>query len=328
MVTQTVSETGTQTPTSKYMRRSQQPKIITITKSVDPELEILDQLTRRLAPITEPSLTITTAASTQTEKSSFLQVKATCVDSRPPSIRISEILQSLKAEVAYLNGAPKSDQERELKSFHYGKKPKQPELAKCNCCMCGKDVPSSMSIDPRTQRQSSTVCCAQSPPPTTRKTVTPYTNQGVQYETICPECKIRKLQEALKSQESLRSSKKEAKKPTSDKEVCAVPSVTPRGIPFHRLKKKVDQCCSAKISKASTKDSSKDSSKATSKASSKLEKPSSKDKVDPEKEVQEIMSATKASDKESLMHCVCSCEIENGESGEFSIMHCACGDPD
>ncbi|KOC68014.1 Myosin light chain kinase, smooth muscle [Habropoda laboriosa] len=118
-------------------------------------------------------------------------------------------------------------------------------------------------------------------------------DQTGQQDTVCPECKIRKLQATLKAQDPL---KKLSKKPTRDQQVSTC-AATPEKLPISKLppptlKKRSDQGCMARIARV--------------KAEAMPKKPF---------------------DDDSL-HCACSGLIETKTPGKFKKIHCACGDPD
>ncbi|XP_043602255.1 FK506-binding protein 5-like [Bombus pyrosoma] len=206
----------------------------------------------------------------------------------PPHHSLSAVLQTLRAEGARM----KSDPERELRSVYYGKMPGELDQGKCNCCQCGKTMSTPLQ-GPRTQvRQQPTLPILKVIPtvPAAKKTISLSTDKTVQHQSFCPECKLRKLQQALRAQDPL---KRTTKKPTKDQEVCTCAIQLGKGLPcYQKMKKKSDRSCMVKIPKAKT-----------------------------------DRSRIIKDDEQDSVRCACSGLIET-KPGVMKKVHCSCGDPD
>lgn len=206
----------------------------------------------------------------------------------PPHHSLSAVLQTLRAEGARMKSGP----ERELRSVYYGKMPGELDQGKCNCCQCGKTMSTPLQ-GPRTQvRQQPTLPIFKVTPtvPAPKKTISLSTDKTVQHQSFCPECKLRKLQEALRAQDPL---KRTTKKPTKDQEVCTCAIQLGKGLPcYQKMKKKSDRSCMVKIPKAKT-----------------------------------DRSRIMEDDEQDSVRCACSGLIET-KPGVMKKVHCSCGDPD
>ncbi|XP_053981521.1 uro-adherence factor A-like [Hylaeus volcanicus] len=326
-ITQTVSDIGTQTWTQtqtqtqslslslsllgeRMTRRGHQTKIITGTRRVDPEAEIMEVPTR-WKKVSKESSMIRNNSGSQTEKSSFLR-----------------ILRSLKSSVAY----SKYEHEQELGSIRYGKRSEEAEAeGVCDCCMCGKMVPSALPSpkSPSVEYQSSVIRFL-SALPTSNKPEPPGIDQAVQHESMCPVCKIKRLQMSLRSQDS---SKQQlvvpaiAKKLTRDQQVsvCGHSTRTPPRTTFNQ---KTDQSCMVKISKIKLERTRRidlfvETDVAGKDARQRMMAPPEQvEQEDKEESKEEGQLEEKAS-----IDCLCSESIET-ESGLVKRVRCACGDPD
>ncbi|CAK9818813.1 Myosin light chain kinase, smooth muscle [Anthophora quadrimaculata] len=284
VITQTVTDVETQT-----VPRIQGPKVVTVTRAVDPDSVTMDQLLGGRMPFKEQFAGMTVAASSQVITS--FQTRSREAES--PHSSLQEVLQCLRTHGAQM----KADPEQELRSIHYGRKPEDAEQGKCNCCSCGKTISRSFPA-PRSQieAQQSKFLPGRG---NSWQQAGPRTDQASQPDIMCPECKIRKLQATLKAQDPL---KKAPKKPTRDQQVCTCegapqkpqkpqkPQIIRSSV--SAMKKMSDQGCMARIARA-------------------------KGDTKPRKSLED-----------DSMHCVCSGMIETGTPGKFKKVHCACGDPD
>ncbi|XP_054009514.1 titin homolog [Hylaeus anthracinus] len=326
-ITQTVSDIGTQTWTQtqtqtqslslslsllgeRMTRRGHQTKIITGTRRVDPEAEIMEVPTR-WKKVSKESSMIRNNSGSQTEKSSFLR-----------------ILRSLKSSVAY----SKYEHEQELGSIRYGKRSEEAEAeGVCDCCMCGKMIPSALPSpkSPSVEYQSSVIRFL-SALPTSNKPEPAGIDQAVQHESMCPVCKIKRLQMSLRSQDS---SKQQlvvpaiAKKLTRDQQVsvCGHSTRTPPRTTFNQ---KTDQSCMVNISKIKLERTRRidlfvETVVAGKDARQRMMVPREQvEQEDKEESKEEGQLEEKAS-----IDCLCSESIET-ESGLVKRVRCACGDPD
>ncbi|CAL7942045.1 unnamed protein product [Xylocopa violacea] len=277
VITQTVTDVETQTtPIVK------QPKLVTVTKAVDPDSETMQRLLYG-QPQREQQASTIFSQSSQVLKTSTLQM--TTMDIQPAQHPLSSILQSLRTEGIQM----KPSAEQELRSIHYGKKPE--EHGVCNCCQCGKAMPASIPPS-KTKMDDQPISMFKilSGSPIPKKLASPSASPSIQQETcLCPECKIKKLQETLKAHDPL---KKAPKKDTRDQEVHASPPKPGKRQPSQKLKKRSDQGCMARIAKA---------------------------KAD---------RTPKRDEDQDSLRCICSGLIETGKPGVTKKVHCACGDPD
>lgn len=230
VVTQTVADVETQT----IPRLPQQPQLVTITKAINPDPEMIQKLLIFKQPLREQEIFMTIQKSSKIEKSSSLRMKTTSLSgySYPPSSATTtttapyetfSAMQSLKTE------SMKPGPEKELRSIYYTKKSEEMEQAKCNCCKCGKKLPEM--YEPAY--------------PTLKK---PATVQPPQQEALCTDCKLKKIQKVLKAQDPL---KKVPKKHTCDQEICTCAPIPTKTLTkaFPCKKEKMDQGCTAKIPK-------------------------------------------------------------------------------
>lgn len=265
MITQTVADVETQTIPRL---QPQQPQVVTVTKAINPDPKTMEQLLTFKKPLKEQEITMTVQKSSKISKTSSLYMKSTGLTeySYPLAYEtFSSIMQSLKTENA------KSSPEKELRSIYYTKKSEETEQGKCNCCKCGKKLPAMYeSVYPKK----------------------PITTQPVQHETLCADCKLKKIQKVLKAQDPL---KKVPKKHTCDQEICTCTPTLTKGLkkpfPCKMKKEKIDQGCTAKISKLKRKPKKMDNDE----------------------------------DQDSV-RCTCSGVIETKDG--IKKVHCACGDPD
>ncbi|CAK9817724.1 Myosin light chain kinase, smooth muscle [Anthophora plagiata] len=236
MITQTVTDVETQT-----VPRIQGPKVVTVTRAIDPDSATMGQLLGGRMPFKEQFAGMTVAASSQV----FTSFQAKSREAESPHSSLQEVLQCLRTHGAQM----KADPEQELRSIHYGRKPEEVEQGKCNCCRCGKTMSRSFSA-PRSQIE------AQQSKFLPGKGISwqqsgPRTDQASQPDIMCPECKIRKLQATLKAQDPL---KKAPKKPTRDQQVCTCatapqkPQIIKSSVTT--MKKMSDQGCMARIARA------------------------------------------------------------------------------
>lgn len=285
VVTQTVNDTGIQTLPAQRIRRVPQPKYITITRPGDPEPEVLERLARWKKSSKERSTATTMTTGSQTEKLSCLQIHQSKIGT-----------------------------EHELRSIHYAGKVEQSQQVQCNCCICGKTVSSSGLGSKTCIEGQEPILRLLSALPMLSKLGASAVDQAAQHEAFCPECKMRKFGEALKTQDPPKQLKQDSKKSMRDQEIDACTSSS-RRTPSSRVKQKTDQCCMAKISRLKTERM--------------LKKESSVSTVDTmckEGDEQKTVTSQKGED-EDLVECICCTTVETGKSGVLKKVRCACGDP-
>ncbi|XP_015429380.1 PREDICTED: neurofilament medium polypeptide-like [Dufourea novaeangliae] len=291
-ITQTVADVGMQTqPTPRMVPRPRQPKIV-VGKSFDPEPEILERLTR-WKKSQETSRITSTAATSQTEKSSILR-----------------ILQDLKSSAVY----SKFTAEEELRSIHYGKKFGNFGVnARCDCCLCGKmvsDVVPDQKV-PLGGQTSSVMKLLQALPLLDKQA--PGSDQAVQYKSVCTECRTSWHQQSTGANDLARQKPKVPQTQTRDQEVyaCGTPR---RRTPVSKIKQRSDQSCMAKIKVEKTvlRQQMQNVNPCIYQQGTEVE-PKKEDKGD------------KAEDKDSI-DCICT-TVENDSTASRKV-RCACGDPD
>lgn len=294
-MTQTVIDVETQT--TPRITRQAQPQLVTITRAIDPDPETVERLLNYERPLKEQFAAMTVAESSHTQKSHISSVHVSAIPRSvspgslgprrgvppgarspiPPDHPLSAVLQTLRAE-------KKPEPERELRSIYYGKTfgELDRDEGKCNCCECGRAMPAPLQAS-RAQVEANL--------PITGTRISPVTDQATQHESVCPKCKLRKLQQTLRAQDPL---KRATKKSTTDREVCTCETEPRKALPCREKarRKSADQSCTARIPKA---------------------KPRGMDDSD--------------GDQSVTVGCACSGLIEV-KPGLTKKVHCACGDPD
>ncbi|XP_078044195.1 uncharacterized protein LOC144473827 [Augochlora pura] len=271
-VTQTVTDVGMQTQPPSLLRQPQSKM-----GSRDIERDTVERQTRRKRSIEPSRMTLT--ATSQTEKSSFLR-----------------ILQSLKTTGA----SAKADPEKELRSINYGKKTEDTE-ARCNCCLCGKDT---LQDQKPVEAPTSSVMRLLQALPLLSKAATSV-DQGVQHESFCQQCKIKRLQ---RSADGTTMREPKQIQTTRDQEVATARSTLKKS--SSRQKRSDDSVMvNIRVEKSPKR---KPMEKRLSEVAE--EKPERRSDVRPE-------NGCSVVDDE---HCVCN---TFGVAG-VKKMRCACGDPD
>ncbi|CAD1471990.1 unnamed protein product, partial [Heterotrigona itama] len=325
VVTQTVIDVETQT--TPRITRQAQPQLVTITRAIDPDPETIERLLNYERPLKEQFAAMTVTESSHTHKShiSSVHISATEIgDPRGPAVERPFVIQSptiLPGPLGPLRGVPSGargplppdhplsavlqtlraekkrerEPERELRSIYYGKNSGELDRdeGKCNCCQCGRTMPTPLQTS-RTQVEGqapTSVFRIVSNVPTTGTRVSPGIDQTTQHEAVYSKCKLRKLQQTLRAQDSLRRA---TKKSTRDQEVYTCETEPKKALPCREKvkRKSADQSCMAKIPKA---------------------KPRRVDDSD--------------EDQSATVGCACSGLIEV-KPGVMKKVHCACGDPD
>ncbi|XP_043515667.1 titin-like [Frieseomelitta varia] len=304
VVTQTVIDVETQT--TPRITRQAQPQLVTITRAIDPDPETVERLLNYERPLKEQFAAMTVTESSHTQKSHISSVHISATETGgppvnptvprsvspgargliPPDHPLSAVLQTLRAE-------KKQEAERELRSTYYGKKSGElyRDEGKCNCCECGRTMHTPLQTSRAQLEGQAPVFRIVSNLPISGTRISPGTDQPTQHETVCPKCKLEKLQQTLRAQDPL---KRTTKKSTRDQEVCTCETEARKALPCREKarRKSVDQICMAKIPKA---------------------KPRRMDDSDEDQSV--------------TVGCACSGLIEV-KPGVTKKVHCACGDPD
>lgn len=281
MITQTAEDIGTQTPPAPtVLRQIQSPKIITTTKTLHADSQMLNKImhARRLPEqVTATSMT----GSSQTLVTSSFQMRT--MEAPLPSTRRPD-------------GGPKPGPEQEIRSIYYGKKAGEAKEGICDCCQCGKTVPNTAQATTAKveSRESAALFKFISTLPSLKKPHGLSMDQAAQYDAVCSHCKIKKLEETLKSHEA---SRKPAKKSTRDQEICACEPSLGKSQTSQRMKQRSDQSCMAKIPKAT------------------------KSERVPKKSLDKDTN-------QQADQCPCTADIETGIPGLVKKVRCACAEFD